>query len=54
LLIEEGQHVFLANWRAAAFKRFISRERIRAKAGIVMMSYDVGMAIAEAGPGSTS
>lgn len=41
---------FLGNWRMVAFKRFPSRERIRAKADVVMKSCKVGMETAEAGP----
>lgn len=34
----------------AAFKCFLSRERIRAKADIVVMSYNVGIAAERAEP----
>jgi hypothetical protein len=44
---EEG---LLRNWRMAAFKRFPSRERIQAKADVVMNSCKVGMETPEAGP----
>jgi hypothetical protein len=47
---EEEIDGFLSKWRMAAFKCFLSRERIRAKADIVMMNYDVDMAITEAEP----
>jgi hypothetical protein len=51
-LAKEGEEKdgFLGNWRMAAFKRFLRRERIRAKAGVVMKSYKVDMETAEAGP----
>jgi hypothetical protein len=47
---EEEKDGFLGNWRMAAFKCFLSRERIRAKADVVMKNYKVGMETTEAGP----
>jgi hypothetical protein len=41
----------LGNWRMAAFKCFLRRERIRAKVGDALMkSYKVGIETAGAGP----
>jgi hypothetical protein len=47
---EEEEDGFLGNWRMAAFKCFPGRERIRAKADVVMKSCKVGKETAEAGP----
>jgi hypothetical protein len=48
--LAKEENGFFGNWRMAAFKCFLSRERIRAKADVVMKSYKVGMETAEAGP----